>query len=328
MSWISPFKLKRTGILGMNKRNVRYISRYNDRRFFPLVDNKLTTKVIAEDAGLAVPKLVSVIDTQHAVEQLRESVFELDEFVAKPAQGSGGKGILVVTERTEQGYQKASGDEISMPDIRRHLTNTLSGLHSLGGRNDVAFVEELVRISPYFDQFSYEGVPDIRLIAFQGFPVMGMLRLATKESDGKANLHQGAIGVGLDIASGRAIQAVQHNSVVTHHPDSGARLSDIAIPNWVDLLNLSARCFEATHLGYLGCDIVIDKDRGPLILELNARPGLSIQIANNAGLIPRLDHIEETNNAKNQMSVEDRVEYAMENFGNQAHAEQLELAVD
>ncbi|MEM7097388.1 MAG: alpha-L-glutamate ligase-like protein [Pseudomonadota bacterium] len=328
IKWISPFKLKRTGILGMNKRNVRYISRYNDRRFFPLVDNKLTTKVIAEEAGLAVPRLVSVIDTQHAVEQFKDSVFDLNEFVAKPAQGSGGKGILVVTERGPQGYKKASGDEISMADIRRHLTNTLSGLHSLGGRNDVAFIEELVRISPYFDQFSYEGVPDIRLIAFQGYPVMGMLRLATKSSDGKANLHQGAIGVGLDIATGRAIQAVQHNSVVTHHPDSGAKLSGITIPNWIDLLNLAARCYEATHLGYLGCDIVIDKDRGPLILELNARPGLSIQIANNAGLLPRLNHIEEVTSNRTQLNVAERVEYAMEHFGSNTQAEQLELAVD
>ena len=327
MNWISPLQLKRNGVLGMNQRNVRYISRYNDRRYYPLVDNKLTTKVVAERAGLAVPGLIAVVDTQHAVEQFRDSILDLDEFVAKPAQGSGGKGILVITARNEQGYIKASGDNVTVPQIRRHLTNTLSGLHSLGGRNDVAFIEELVRINPYFDQYSYEGVPDIRLIAFQGYPVMGMLRLATRESDGKANLHQGAIGVGLDIATGRAVQAVQHNRVVTHHPDSGARLDDISIPNWSELLYLSARCYEATHLGYLGCDIVIDKDRGPLILELNARPGLSIQIANNAGLLPRLRLIEAQQSFHHQLSVPERVDYAREHFASHSQAEKLELAI-
>ena len=308
----------------MNRRNVGYISRYNDRRNFPLVDNKLTTKRVAKEAGLAVPGLIDVIETQHGIEQLQESVFELDEFVAKPAQGSGGKGILVVTGRDQSGYVKASGEPVSMPEIRRHLTNTLSGLHSLGGRNDIAFFEELVRVNPYFHDFSYEGVPDIRLITFQGFPIMGMLRLATKASDGKANLHQGAIGVGLDIATGQAIQAVQHNQLVTHHPDSGAKLDKISIPNWPELLLLAAHCYEATHLGYLGCDIVIDRTRGPLILELNARPGLSIQIANNSGLLPRLQHIEANDLTK--LTIADRVDYAREHFSPYMQNTQLNLA--
>jgi len=141
---------------------------------------------------------------------------------------------------------------------------------------------------------------------------MGMLRLATKESDGKANLHQGAIGVGLDIATGHALRAVQHNNIVTHHPDTGADLSDIQISNWQELLLLTAQCYEVSRLGYLGCDIVVDRDRGPLILELNARPGLSIQIANNTGLLQRLQHIESFDSRK--MTIESRVDYAKEHF--------------
>lgn len=321
--WITPFQLRDKGILGMNRRNVGYISRYNDRRQFPLVDNKLTTKQVAEEAGLAVPKLIKVIETQHDIEWVQEELAELDEFVAKPAQGSGGKGILVVTGQVGDNYQKASGEMITLADVKRHLTNTLSGLHSLGGRNDVAFFEELVKVNPYFNQFSHEGVPDIRLITFKGFPVMGMLRLATKSSDGKANLHQGAIGVGLDIATGQAIRAVQNNHLVSHHPDTGASLEDIAVPNWHELLLLAAQCFEVTELGYLGCDIVIDRQRGPLILELNARPGLSIQIANNTGLLPRLTHIE--GKKTRRMSIEERVDYAREHFSPQMRDTQLPL---
>ena len=324
MNWINPFALRQKGILGMNRRNVAYISRYNDRRYFPLVDDKLTTKELAERAGLAVPRLLGVIDTQHDIEQLKDSVHDLDQFVIKPAQGSGGKGILVVTNRDAKGYIKASGEHVSMANIRRHLTNTLSGLHSLGGRNDVAFIEELVQINPYFKKLSHEGVPDIRLITFQGFPIMGMLRLATRASDGKANLHQGAIGVGLDIGTGQAIAAVQHNKLVDTHPDSGASLQDITIPNWQELLILAARCFDATRLGYLGCDIVIDKDRGPLILELNARPGLSIQIANNAGLLPRLRNIEQQ--SLSHLDVEARVDFAREHFSPNLVGNQLSFA--
>ncbi|MEM9624284.1 MAG: alpha-L-glutamate ligase-like protein [Pseudomonadota bacterium] len=321
--WINPFQLRNKGILGMNRRNVSYISRYNDRRQYPLVDNKLTTKQVAEEAGLAVPKLIKVVHTQHDIEWVQQALVDMDEFVAKPAQGSGGKGILVVTGQVGDAYQKASGELVSLAEVKRHLTNTLSGLHSLGGRNDVAFFEELVKVSPYFDQFSHEGVPDIRLITFKGFPVMGMLRLATKSSDGKANLHQGAIGVGLDIGTGKAIRAVQNNQLVTHHPDTGADLEDIAVPNWHELLLLAAHCYEVTDLGYLGCDIVIDRHRGPLILELNARPGLSIQIANDSGLLPRLTHVENINTRR--MRIEDKVDYSREHFSLQIRDTQLPL---
>lgn len=311
-SWINPVRLRGRGILGMNRRNIGYISRYNQRRYYPLVDNKLTTKLIAQEAGLAVPHLISVVRTQHEVEAVEEQLKGLREFVAKPAQGSGGKGILVIVDEDEDSYRKASGDLVSISEVKRHLTNTLSGLHSLGGRTDVAFLETLVRVDPMFDPFSHEGVPDIRLIVFQGVPVMGMLRLATRASDGKANLHQGAIGVGLDIATGHAIRAVQHNQLVSHHPDTGADLSEISIPGWEALLHLATRCYEVTELGYLGCDIVIDRNRGPLILELNARPGLSIQIANDAGLLPRLRRIESSKVKK--MAIADRVAYAVDHF--------------
>ncbi len=311
-SWISPLELKGSGILGMNRRNIAYISHYNDRHNYPLVDNKLTTKLVAQEAGLAVPELISVVRTQHEVATVEQSLAGLREFVAKPAQGSGGKGIMVIVDQEQDDYTKASGESVTLTDVKRHLTNTLSGLHSLGGRTDVAFLETLVRVDPNLSRFSHEGVPDIRLIVFQGFPVMGMLRLATKDSDGKANLHQGAIGVGLDIARGHAICAVQHNKLVTHHPDTGADLAEISIPGWSELLHLAATCYEVTDLGYLGCDIVIDRTRGPLILELNARPGLSIQIANNAGLLPRLKRIE---NAKlKKLTIEDRVAYAIKHF--------------
>jgi alpha-L-glutamate ligase-like protein len=187
----------------------------------------------------------------------------------------------------------------------------------------VAIIEALVETTDTFEAVSFEGVPDIRLIVFKGFPVMGMLRLATHASDGKANLHQGAVGVGLDIGSGRAIAAVQHNRLIEAHPDTGADLRGIAVPNWQQLLTLAARCFEATRLGYLGCDIVIDRHAGPLLLELNARPGLSIQIANADGLLPRLQHIETLDSPF--MTVQDRVEGAMTWFGHSNQASQQTL---
>ena len=66
----------------------------------------------------------------------------------------------------------------------------------------------------------------------------------------------------------------------------------LSIPHWDDLLEMAARCCELAGLGYIGVDFVLDRERGPLILELNARAGLAIQIANGNGLLHRLRTVE------------------------------------
>ncbi|MDZ7669549.1 MAG: alpha-L-glutamate ligase-like protein [Gammaproteobacteria bacterium] len=310
--WISPRALANRGVLGMNRRNIAYIARYNPRDRYPLVDDKLRTKLVAQKARLKVPALLHVVRTQHEIEAIEDDLTDLTEFVIKPAQGSGGKGILVIVGREGDEYIKGSGARIKLNDIKRHLSNILSGLNSLGGKQDVAIIETLVKVSAQFSSVSHEGVPDIRIIVFRGYPIMGMLRLATRASDGKANLHQGAVGVGIDIGTGRSVTAVQNNKLINRHPDTGAELDKLEIPDWKQMLNLAARCYEVTRLGYMGCDMVIDEQLGPLLLEMNARPGLSIQIANNQGLVPRLRHIEQLEDY--YVTVEDRVEYAMRTF--------------
>jgi len=309
----APSELRRRGVMGMNQRNFSYIARYNDRRLYPNVDDKLKTKVLALDYGLSVPNLLGVVRYQHDVKAVFDILDQQQGFCIKPAKGSGGKGILIVLKSDEKGYRKASGDYVSRAEVVRHISNILAGLFSLGGTADVAMIEALIEFDPIFNGLSHEGVPDIRMIVFQGYPVMSMLRLATHASDGKANLHQGAVGVGLNIVDGTALAAVQFDRLVTEHPDTGTPLAEINIDRWSRLLHLSASCYEMSSLGYLGVDIVLDKNRGPLILELNARPGLAIQTANQIGLLPRLKAVEAMSR-KRPPSVEKRVEYVVSNF--------------
>ncbi len=138
-------------------------------------------------------------------------------------------------------------------------------------------------------EISYQGAPDIRLVMLYGYPVMAMLRAATKESDGRANLHQGALGIGIDLATGRTIRAVHYGKPLTHHPDTGVELIGIQLPGWDKILDIAVTCQEMTGLGYLGVDLMIDETRGPLMIEVNARPGLAIQMANGVGLLRRLE---------------------------------------
>ena len=289
-------KLRGAGILGLNERNADFIMRLNPRRYYPRVDDKALTKELALAAGMAVPDLYGVIAHQGQVREFGKIVGERDSFVIKPAQGSGGDGILVVTGRSQRRrdcFRLSSGVLISEGEIHHHISNIVGGQYSLSGNPDKALIEYCVHFDPTFAEVSFQGVPDIRVVVYRGYPAMAMVRLPTRASDGKANLHQGAVGAGVDLGSGETTSGVLDDQVVEEHPDTGALVAGLQIPEWDFILESSARGHEVTGLGYLGVDMVIDRDRGPLILEMNARPGLNIQIANGAGLLDRIARIEQ-----------------------------------
>lgn len=313
MRWITPRELREQGVLGMNSRNIDYIGRTNDRSRYPLVDNKLKTKQAAQQHGMSVPNLFGVVKIQHEVQGLESLLEGLEKFVIKPAQGSGGKGILVISERCGDEFIKSTGAILNLRDVKRHTSNILSGLYSLGGRPDVAMIEDMIDFDEMLSNYSHEGVPDIRVIVYRGFPVMAMMRCSTHASDGKANLHQGAVGVGIDIVTGHSLYAVQNNQKVDQHPDTGFRFDELELPHWDEVLHLAAGCFEMTELGYFGADIVLDRNSGPVILELNARPGLAIQIANQVGLRKRLQMVDDMRPI--ERGVEERVQLAKRMFG-------------
>lgn len=286
-------KLEAMGVLGMNSRNLDYIGACNKREFYPLVDDKLQTKAYALEHGIPSPTLYAVIEYQKQVASLDKILAPHREFVIKPAHGSGGGGIIVIADTLHEdgappSYEKSSGTHISLKDMKYHIGNILGGLYSLGGVTDKAIIEYRVHPDPFFERITYRGVPDIRMVVYHGVPVMAMLRLPTRESDGKANLHSGGIGVGVRISDGMTSFATHRNRLVNRHPDTKSPLAGLQIPHWDQILEMSARFDQITGLGYIGVDIVVDNRLGPMLLEVNARPGLAIQIANQTGLKRRL----------------------------------------
>lgn len=209
-------------------------------------------------------------------------------------------------------YRKANGQPVDAQSLEHHVSNVLAGLFSLGGQPDKALIEYRVEFDPVFHAIAFQGVPDIRIVVFRGVPVMAMVRLPTRMSDGKANLHQGAIGAGIDLGRGVTLSGVWRNAVLDEHPDTGEPVTGVQIPHWQRLLEIAARCWELTGLGYVGVDLVLDARLGPLVLELNARPGLNIQIANRAGLLPRLRRIEANDLAG--APVGERIDFARRAF--------------
>lgn len=300
--------LKRNGVIGINERNVRYVNALNPRKLLIRVDDKALTKELAQKAGIPTPELYGSIRDARDMRHLPEMIDHADGFVVKPAQGSQGKGIIVVESPLKGGWKMSSGKRITLEDIKFQINNMLSGMYSLGGQPDKALIEYRVKFDDVFGKVSYKGVPDMRVIVLKGIPVFGMLRLPTAESDGKANLHKGGVGVGLDMATGLTMRAMQHDELIDIHPDTAHPLENIQAPYWDEILMMATKSYEVTGLGYIGVDIVLDREKGPLLLELNARPGISIQIANRRGLRFVLEKATELADPK--LTPEERVDIA------------------
>ena len=303
---------KKYGIIGINKRNIDYILENNQRKYYPMVDDKLITKELANKANIPTPKLLGKIEYISQIDGILNSLQCPNGFVIKPTKGAGGGGILVITKRQGESFFKAEGKPLDRQEMKHHIANVLAGLYSLAGARDTAMIEERIICHNMFDKISYKGVPDLRIIIYKGYPVMAMLRLPTQASDGKANLHSGGLGLGLSMQTGKTTYAMQHGAYINVHPDHGTPLIDIAIPEWNNILTLAASFKVILPLGYLGIDLVIDEHKGPLLLEANARPGIAIQIANRAGLEPRINIIDSLDEMHDTAAL--RAAFAIDHF--------------
>src|SRR5688572_19930385 len=138
MAFFNPLRIARRlreiGLVGIGQRNADYVLMHNPRKFYPRVDDKVITKRLAIEAGLPVPELYALVKEEHEIEELHEVLKERQQFVVKPAHGSGGDGILVITGRRGDKYRRSNGSLMSRGEFEHHLSNGLSGLFSLGGQ--------------------------------------------------------------------------------------------------------------------------------------------------------------------------------------------------
>jgi len=241
-----------------------------------------------------------------------------------------------------QNFQLMDGSITTLNDLKLHVMDILEGRFNRLNLQDTAIIEERVYKHPKFRRYAYKGTPDVRIIVFNKVPVMAALRLPTPESKGRANIHQGAIMVGIDLATGITTQAAHWDKPIKAIPgktiddrkieDSGGawkmegrknradqsifdrlfstttlhrlsstvsvkhssslKLSGIQIPDWDRMMELAIQVQEHIPLGLMAVDFLIDPAKGPLIVELTARPGMGIQIANQAGLRRRIERVE------------------------------------
>jgi alpha-L-glutamate ligase-like protein len=284
--------IKPSHILGMNGRHYyTSMNPYSAKRYG---FSKLLTKELLQENNIPTAEIYHIFSSIEDIENVNWGAFPTP-FVVKPASGSAGKGIILLMKKVENEniWKDNDGNNYTKEDLDLHVSNILDGEYSTWGQNHKALVEELIPPHPALAKYSYKGTPDLRVVIFNSIPVMAMIRIPTKKSMGKANLDQGAIGAGIDMATGITTYAISGKSEkITHFPGSKKKVNGILIPHWKKVLEVAVQASNAAGYKYMGADLFIHPDKGPMIVELNGYPGLSIQLANRAGLKRRLDRVE------------------------------------
>ncbi len=281
-------------ILGINARS-HYFLTLNKKESRKLADSKLLTKRFLHRHKISHPRLLTLIGSVREIEAF-DWLTLTDGFVIKPSEGLGGEGVLVVKKLGKKPgeWLLMDGRKVGLVDLKLHTRDIVEGRFSRNNLPDRAIIEERVKIHPKFAKIAVRGTPDVRVIIFNKVPVMAMLRVPTAESKGKSNLHQGAIGLGLDIATGITTYGVHHDHLVRLFPTTDKKVNGITVPNWNQVLETAVKIqFKRPGLAYYGVDILIDKEKGPLVIEINDQPGLQIQLANMTGLKRRLERVQD-----------------------------------
>jgi len=286
--------VKTADILGLNARSQLYSYKYNKPPGKKKATSKLATKRALSAYDIPTPEMYVKFVNPGKINRFDWDTLP-SSFALKPNKGLGGEGIIVVKKRSKNkdGWITTSRKKVTIDDLKLHVLDILEGAYSMRNVPDVAYIEEFVGRHKAFRKYAFRGTPDIRVIVFNKVPVVAMMRLPTKQSGGRANLHQGAIAVGIDITTGITTKAFWKGKYIKYKPGTKRKLNGIKIPKWTQILETAVNCSIATELDYLGADIVLHPDKGPMVLELNYQPGLSIQLANATGLRKRLARVED-----------------------------------
>lgn len=280
-------------ILTMRTRNRKFISKHNPPSVMAAF-NKGKMKKTLHGLSIPTPATYFIAEDDSDFQELQTLLETQDKFAIKPIDGSGGSDVLAVRGRDEETNEFLTNrGRLTADEIVAHTRKIcVGGVSDYGARRE-AIVEGLITPDGLLANRTTGGVPDLRVITLLGFPVMSMVRLPTEESNGTGNIHTGAVAVAVNIVTGEASGGYQQtrNEFIDFHPDSGADL-EFSIPDWEDVLTMASQAAISSGLGYAGVDIVFDKDDGPMVLEVNRRPGLGIQNANMDGLLHRLRYVE------------------------------------
>ncbi|MDQ7021763.1 MAG: sugar-transfer associated ATP-grasp domain-containing protein [Candidatus Dojkabacteria bacterium] len=248
---ISKIRKNSKKVLGRNERYLEYIRPHNRRNAFKIADDKVITKRLLAKHDIPVPKMIRVINSYEELESIDFNELP-SSFVIKPVHGVRGGGVDIFYNRDSEGqWIRADKSKVSISRLKTLCRDIIDGKYSLNNEQDIVLIEERVKTHKGFRYHTFKGAPDIRIIVFNNIPVMAMLRLPTERSKGKANLDQGAIGSGIDMAVGKTTHSIYGKAgAIEKIPHTRLPVSGLRMPYWHRILKYSIEASKAAGLGF------------------------------------------------------------------------------
>lgn len=201
------------------------------------------------------------------IEELKAFLDKNEEFMVKPYDGLGGKGVY--------------------KEYRKNI-NDVNDFYNYLNENHL-FIEEYVKQNKEVNRLCKESVNTIRIMTFSYNGKSEIVYAAMRIGNGINNVdnfHQGGMGCKIDLEKGILIgdaidKDLNHYEV---HPKSKVKFDGFVLPNWekAKKLVLDASLVN-NNIHMVGWDVALT-DEGATLIEGNRRPGFDlIQVLSKRG---------------------------------------------
>lgn len=201
------------------------------------------------------------------IEELKAFLDKNEEFMVKPYDGLGGKGVY--------------------KEYRKNIKN-VNDFYNYLNENHL-FIEEYVKQNKKVNRLCKESVNTIRIMTFSYNGKSEIVYAAMRIGNGINNVdnfHQGGMGCKIDLEKGILIgdaidKDLNHYEV---HPKSKVKFDGFVLPNWekAKKLVLDASLVN-NNIHMVGWDVALT-DEGATLIEGNRRPGFDlIQVLSKRG---------------------------------------------
>lgn len=201
------------------------------------------------------------------IEELKAFLDKNEEFMVKPYDGLGGKGVY--------------------KEYRKNIKN-VNDFYNYLNENHL-FIEEYVKQNKEVNRLCKESVNTIRIMTFSYNGKSEIVYAAMRIGNGINNVdnfHQGGMGCKIDLEKGILIgdaidKDLNHYEV---HPKSKVKFDGFVLPNWekAKKLVLDASLVN-NNIHMVGWDVALT-DEGATLIEGNRRPGFDlIQVLSKRG---------------------------------------------
>lgn len=243
-----------------------------------LLDDKLLFDRLLEPFPDLKPRFFGLLDGDRVRSPGGRPVDDLDfaalleregKLVVKPSSGGGGKGVALLAA-ADNGTFRINGRLAERDDLAR-----------LGRLSERLMVTEQVAQHPELRTLYPRTVNTLRVLTIQddagrAFIARAILRIGCPQSEPTDNWSRGGLSAAVDLDTGEVGRAASYpagSSAVTwhsRHPDSGARISGITVPNWHGIARRIRELADSLpFLPYVGWD-VLPTEEGFKILEGNS----------------------------------------------------------